>query len=102
MANGSDNLTHRRLRGLDHKLDNLIDMVRDMVRDLDSRMTVFETRMTTLETSIHSNITTVFERLDRIQIRLDWIERGGGSVLGLNYSRRQLLAKERPTAVAAE
>jgi hypothetical protein len=31
--------------------------------------------MTTLETSIHSNITTVFGRLERIQIRLDWIER---------------------------
>jgi hypothetical protein len=74
MANGSDNLTHRRLRGLDHKLDNLIDMMRDMMRDLDSRMTACETRMTTLETSIHSNI-TVFGRLDRIQIRLDWIER---------------------------
>ena len=71
MANGLDNLTHRRLRGLDHKLDNLIDMV----RDLGSQMTAFETRMTTLETSIHSNITTVFGRLDRIQIRLDWIER---------------------------
>jgi hypothetical protein len=45
MTNGPDNLTHRRLRGLDRKLDNLIDMV----RDLGSRMTAFETRMTTLE-----------------------------------------------------
>jgi hypothetical protein len=71
MANGPDNLTHRRLRGLDRKLDNLIDMV----RDLGSRLTAFETRMTTLETSVHSNITIVFGRLDRIEIRLDRIER---------------------------
>jgi hypothetical protein len=33
MTNGPDNLTHRRLRGLDRKLDNLIDMVRDLARE---------------------------------------------------------------------
>jgi hypothetical protein len=78
MANGSDNLTHRRLRGLDHKLDNLIDMVRDLGSQMtafETRLTALETRMTTLDTSVHGNITMLFGRLDRIQIRLDWIER---------------------------
>jgi outer membrane murein-binding lipoprotein Lpp len=67
MSDGPDNLIRVYLRRMDEKLDRLTSAVGDLGR----RVTSLETKVVLL----HGDFAAQSERIDRIEIRLDRIER---------------------------
>ncbi|MDB5399951.1 MAG: hypothetical protein QOD93_1234 [Acetobacteraceae bacterium] len=67
MSDAPDNLILVYLRRLDEKLDRLVDSVADLGR----RVTSMETKVALL----HGDFAAQSERIDRIEIRLERIER---------------------------
>ncbi|MEA2728427.1 MAG: hypothetical protein QOF70_2902 [Acetobacteraceae bacterium] len=67
MSDAPDNLILVYLRRLDGKLDRLVDSVADLGR----RVTSMETKVALL----HGDFAAQSERIDRIEIRLERIER---------------------------